>query len=47
MTGGRQAPLRTFFALWPDPAVRAGLAARAAQVARTCAGRPPRAEALH
>ena len=47
MTGARQAPLRSFFALWPDPEVRAALAARAAQVAKFCAGRPPRIETLH
>lgn len=38
---------RLFLALWPDPAARAALAARAAQVARRCGGRPVPAANLH
>lgn len=47
MSGARQPPLRTFFALWPGPEVRAELARRAALVAKACAGRPSRPESLH
>jgi len=47
MTGARQPPLRTFFALWPGPEVRTELARRAALVAKACSGRPSRAETLH
>lgn len=47
MTGSRQRPLRTFFALWPSPETRAELALRAAAVAKACAGRPSRPDTLH
>jgi RNA 2',3'-cyclic 3'-phosphodiesterase len=47
MTGARQPPLRTFFALWPGPEVRTELARRAALVAKACSGRPPRPDTLH
>ena len=47
MTGARQPPLRTFFALWPNPDVRAELARCAALVAKACAGRSPRPDTLH
>ena len=44
---GRQPPLRTFFALWPNPEIRAELARRAALVAKSVSGRPVKADALH
>jgi 2'-5' RNA ligase len=47
MSGSRQPPLRTFFALWPGPEVRAELARLAAAVARASGGRPTRPETLH
>jgi 2'-5' RNA ligase len=48
-TGGSAAarPLRLFFALWPDPPLRAALAATAAALRRSCGGRPPPARNLH
>jgi RNA 2',3'-cyclic 3'-phosphodiesterase len=47
MTGARQPPLRTFFALWPSEEVRTELARRASLVAKACSGRPPRPDTLH
>jgi RNA 2',3'-cyclic 3'-phosphodiesterase len=47
MTGARQPPLRTFFALWPSPEVRTVLAKRASLVAKACSGRPSRPDTLH
>lgn len=47
MTGARQPPLRTFFALWPTPEVRTELARQAALVAKACSGRPSRSDSLH
>jgi RNA 2',3'-cyclic 3'-phosphodiesterase len=47
MTVSRQPPLRVFIALWPEPDVRAELARRAMEIAKECAGRPARADALH
>ena len=47
MSGARKPPLRTFLALWPDAAVRAGLAERSAVAARACAGRAPPPDSLH
>ncbi|MEP7084679.1 MAG: RNA 2',3'-cyclic phosphodiesterase [Betaproteobacteria bacterium] len=47
MSGVRTQPLRTFFALWPNPEVRDELARRAAMVAKAVAGRPVRPELLH
>ena len=46
MTGGRQS-LRTFFALWPDAAVRAELAQRATWAAKACGGRATPSPLLH
>jgi 2'-5' RNA ligase len=40
-------PLRLFFALWPDDAVRAALAGRAAAIQRVAGGRATRAESIH
>ena len=42
-----EAPLRVFFALWPDPAAREAIAALARDVARAAGGRPPRPENHH
>lgn len=47
MTGVRQPPLRTFFALWPSPEVRTELAQRALSIAKACSGRPSRPDTLH
>ena len=47
MTSSKSRALRTFFALWPDPTVRALLAGHAAAVARSAGGRAPRPESLH
>lgn len=48
MTAGRREETqRVFFALWPDPAVRAGLATLAADVYAACGGRPTRTDTLH
>jgi 2'-5' RNA ligase len=47
MNSTRARALRTFLALWPDPAVRAALADRAAAAARATGGRAPRTDALH
>jgi 2'-5' RNA ligase len=47
MTGARQPPLRTFFALWPSDEVRTELARRASLVAKACSGRPSRPDTLH
>ena len=41
------ATLRLFFALWPDDAVRASLAALTARLAAECDGRPTAAANLH
>jgi 2'-5' RNA ligase len=38
---------RLFFALWPDAAAQAALAARSKEVARRCAGRPVPGANLH
>jgi 2'-5' RNA ligase len=38
---------RLFFALWPDEAARAALAAKSKEIARRCAGRPVPAANLH
>ena len=40
-------PLRLFFALWPDAAARAAIAAFAHEVAQRAGGRDPREENLH
>lgn len=40
-------PLRLFFALWPDPPLRAALAGIAAALRGSCGGRPPPARNLH
>lgn len=40
-------PLRLFFALWPDPPLRAALAGTAAALRGSCGGRPPPARNLH
>lgn len=48
--GGRRAAaegLRLFFALWPDPPLRAALAGAAAVLRGSCGGRPPPARNLH
>jgi 2'-5' RNA ligase len=47
MNSARARAIRTFLALWPDPAVRAALADRAAAAARNTGGRAPRTDALH
>ena len=47
VTGVRRPPLRTFFALWPGPEVRADLARRASLVAKVCSGRASRPDTLH
>ena len=47
MSGARRPPLRTFFALWPNPETRDALARRAEQVAKASAGRPSRTDTLH
>ena len=41
------APMRMFFALWPDPAARTTIAARVREVAELAAGRATREETLH
>jgi 2'-5' RNA ligase len=41
------APLRLFFALWPDTSTVAGLAPWIARAHESCGGRPMRPEALH
>jgi RNA 2',3'-cyclic 3'-phosphodiesterase len=41
------APLRLFFALWPDTAARAAIAARVDDIAQRAGGRATRAETLH
>ena len=46
MNDGRQS-LRTFFAIWPDDAVRAELWQRAAFAAKACGGRATRSDLLH
>ena len=46
MNGGRQS-LRTFFALWPDDAVRTELAQRATWAAKACGGRSTPSPLLH
>jgi len=40
-------PLRLFFALWPDDAVRAALTGRAVAIQRVAGGRATRAESIH
>ena len=40
-------PLRLFFALWPDPATRAGLERAAANLHPIWGGHPVRSESLH
>jgi 2'-5' RNA ligase len=47
MTGARQPPLRTFFALWPSPEARTALTLRSAAVAKACSGRASRPDTLH
>ena len=47
MNAARTPPLRTFFALWPNPEIRSELARRAGLVAKSVSGRPVRAELLH
>jgi 2'-5' RNA ligase len=47
MSSPRQPLLRTFFALWPGPEVRAELTRRGALLAKACSGRPSRPETLH
>src|SRR5712671_240162 len=39
--------MRLFFALWPDDAVRAGLARWSRELHALCGGRPTRPENLH
>jgi 2'-5' RNA ligase len=41
------AALRVFFAVWPEPSLRASLAALAAEVAREARGRPTVPENIH
>ena len=41
------AALRVFFAVWPEPSLRASLAALAAEVAREARGRPTAPENIH
>jgi 2'-5' RNA ligase len=41
------ATLRVFFAVWPEPSLRASLAALAAEIARESRGRPTAPENLH
>ena len=43
----RRDPVRLFFALWPDDAVRAQLAHWSRELHATCGGRPTRVENLH
>jgi RNA 2',3'-cyclic 3'-phosphodiesterase len=43
----RPAPVRLFFALWPDPQVRTALSRLAQEVAREGQGRAPRDSNLH
>jgi len=49
VTGGAAAaaPLRLFFALWPDAATRAALAEWGRRMHRVTGGRPTRPEAIH
>jgi RNA 2',3'-cyclic 3'-phosphodiesterase len=44
---GAVKPLRLFFALWPDDAVRAALAEASAAIHRASGGRATRAESIH
>jgi len=45
--GASAEPQRLFFALWPDEAARASLAALAREVAQTAGGRPTPADKIH
>ena len=47
MSNPHGAPLRTFFALWPEAGLRDALAREAKQVADACRGRAMRSDTLH
>lgn len=47
MSGAAAGPLRLFFALWPDDATRAALAAWSERIHGVTGGRPTRPESIH